>query len=131
MRSLAVPLALAALVALATVGGAVPVRQHATAVEQTVSYTPATDRLVVDAHALEYAGENVTAVTVVVNNTGSSLTGDVRVTLLDGNESVVARATESGIILSATGTTTVTVSLPDSYDPGRVLRVNATAAESL
>lgn len=68
--------------------------------------------LSVDEQRFVYEGVNITAVEVVVNNTGAAHTGTVHAALKDGSGTVVASATTSTTFAGG-GTTTVTLSVPE------------------
>ena len=66
----------------------------------------------IDSQDLTYEGNNVTAVDVVVNNTGgSSVTVDIHVALKDSNGNKVDAKTVSGQSIGASSTATVTASM--------------------
>lgn len=65
--------------------------------------------LSLESQSLTYSGTNATGVDVIVNNTATGdHTGDVHITVKDGNGNVLESTTETGVTF--TGGTTTTVS---------------------
>ncbi|WP_435065326.1 hypothetical protein [Halobaculum sp. EA56] len=82
--------------------------------------------LTVDSQRLSYDGINVTGVTVVVNNTGTSdHTGTVHLALKNGS-TTVADSTAAGETFAAGTTTNVSVSLASEYSVSEIDRVEVT-----
>lgn len=70
----------------------------------------------VDSQHLSYTGVEVTALDVVVNNTGgSSHTVDLHVALRDSSGTVVESLTKTGVSVPAGSTTTVTVGFASAH----------------
>lgn len=118
------------LAVVATVGVAAGVAPltHGFAVDQSRS-TSSVDAVLVGGHELGYNGSDVTELTVTVNNTGSELTGDLRIIIATKNGTRLERATKSGVVFGP-GTTTVTVRLDGKYGTEEFARVEVRVASS-
>jgi len=75
--------------------------------------------LVIDSQQLTYTGENVSGMTIVVNNTGTSdLSGDVTVVLRTIDGSVIERKTQTGTVFSSSDSTTVILTFDSAHPVG-------------
>ncbi|MFC7155908.1 hypothetical protein ACFQPA_10625 [Halomarina halobia] len=114
----------------ASVATGVPVGTFTLGIDQTRSHTEEPGGLVPEGYSLAFDGDAVTGVTVLVNNTGTELTGDARAKLVAKNGSVLVSGTNSAVLGTA-GTQEIHVEFTGTYELSEFSRVQVTVAESL
>lgn len=134
MQGLAVSLRVLVLVALVAVGGTaaaatIVAQDDPNPITGVEGELTASDNISVTNQGLEYAGTNVTAVNLTVDNAASTeVSGTAHVAIYDSDGSVVA-TTEQDIAF-ASGTTTVEVDLLEEPAVENVVTIEVTIEET-
>ncbi|SFR33472.1 hypothetical protein [Halogeometricum limi] len=118
------------LLLAATTAQAIPVATDAEGVEQTRTQSVGDQTLVVEGFTTTYDAGNVTAVTVVVNNTGQSLSADVTVQIVGPDGGVRASGVVSGVVV-APGRNEYVVTLDGAVPPRNRLRTEVSVERTL
>ncbi|WP_430504434.1 hypothetical protein [Haloparvum sp. PAK95] len=100
------------------------------AIDRTSSESDSPGKLVPEGHTLNYDGNEVTSVTLYVNNTGGLDTGDFIVELLAKNGTTVASGSKNAVTLSSGGQE-VTVTFDGTHSPTNFARIKIWMGSSL